>query len=71
LSRIFIKDSLGEERSYTVFNETGFVDNSELLDITNRTKSYTVEMRIEGELDLADPELNNSVIEIIERTHNL
>jgi hypothetical protein len=67
-SRILLKDSLNALRTYTVFNESGFTDNSELLDITNRTKSYAVEIRIEGELDLSDPETNSTVLEIIERT---
>ena len=67
-SMILLKDSLGAIRTYTTFNENGFTDNSELLDITNRTKSYAVEIRIEGELDLSDPETNPSVLEIIERT---
>jgi hypothetical protein len=67
-SRILLKDTLGATRTYTVFNEGGITDNSELIDITNRTKSYAVEIRIEGELDLSDPEINPSVLEIIERT---
>lgn len=67
-SRILIKDSLCAQRSYTVWNEGGFSDISEINDITDRTKAYTVEIRIEGELDLSDPEINNTALEIIQRT---
>lgn len=66
--RILIKDSLCAVRSYTVWNESGFSDISEINDITDRTKSYSVELRIEGELDLSEPEVNNAALEFIQRT---
>lgn len=67
-SKLLIKDSLCSTRSYTVFNENGFSDISEIIDINDRMKAYSIEIRIEGELDLSDPEINPSALEIIATT---
>lgn len=67
-SKVDIKDSFCTDRSYTVFNENGFSDISEVADIVDRVKAYSVEIRIEGELDLSEPEINDTVLEIISRT---
>lgn len=61
-SRIIVKDSLNEIRTYTVFNESSVQDISEIVDIHDRTKAYSVTVRVEGELDLSDPETNMSVL---------
>lgn len=68
-SKILIKDSLCTERSYTVWNENGFSDISEIVDISDRMKAYSVEIKIEGELDLSDPEINPTALEIIEHSN--
>lgn len=70
-SRILVKDSLCSLRSYTVWNENGFSDISEITNINDRTKAYSVEIRIEGELDLSDPEINRSALEIIQNSDRL
>jgi len=67
-SRILLKDSLCAVRSYTVFNESGFTDISEVSDITERIKAYSIEVRVEGELDLSEPETNTALLEIISRS---
>lgn len=54
-SKVFILDSLGESRSYTVFNESGVQDISDFLDIADRVKAYSIDIRIECELDTSDP----------------
>jgi hypothetical protein len=70
-SRILVKDSLNTIRTYTVFNDSGFSDDSELVDVTDRTRAYTVSIKIEGELDLSDPEVNTTVLEIEQNTERL
>lgn len=67
-SRILVKDSLCSIRSYTVWNENGFSDISEIIDINDRMKGYSVDIRVEGELDLNDPEINSTALEITQRT---
>lgn len=68
-SKILIKDSLCTQRSYTVWNEGGFSDISEITNISDRMKAYSVEIKIEAELDLGDPEISPAALELIERTH--
>lgn len=54
-SKVFVRDSLGDVRSYTVFNESGIQDISDFVDVADRLKAYSIDIRIEGELDLVDP----------------
>lgn len=68
VSKILIKDSLSAVRSYSVFVENGWTDISELIDIADRMKGYAVDIRVEGELDLSDPEINVSTRQIV-RNH--
>lgn len=63
-SRILVKDTECAIRSYTVWSDGGFSDVGELVDISNRVKAYSVEIRVEGELDLSDPAINQTVKEI-------
>lgn len=62
-SRIFVIDSLGDSRSYTVFSDSDVQDNSEYVDVADRLKSYSISIRVEGELDLADPVVLNTAID--------
>jgi hypothetical protein len=69
-SRIIIKDSLSETRTYTVFNESAVQDISEIVDINDRMKAYMVTIRVEGELDLSDPEINKKALLIKNNIYN-
>lgn len=62
-SRIFVIDSLGESRSYSTFGESGIQDLSEIVDVADRVKAYAISFRVEGELDLEDPIVRDTVIE--------
>lgn len=70
-SKINLIDSLSSERTYSVFQENGFSDVSEILDVHDRMKAYSIEIRVEGELDLSDPEINSSALEIITNIHRV
>lgn len=51
---IFVTDSLGNVRSYTGFGDT--VNNiSEIVDVADRVRAYSMTIRVEGEIDLFDP----------------
>jgi len=60
-SKIDLTDSLGDNRSYTVFAETGVQDIGEFVDVADRLKAYTIDIRIEGELDVNDPVVRDSI----------
>jgi len=55
-----VKDSLGRERSYWTFTE-GPSDLSAATDIRDRTIIFALSLRVQGELDLNDPELKQAV----------
>ena len=52
---IKVIDSLDEDRFYTFFSDSAIQDLSEVVDVANRVKAYSVTILVEGELDLADP----------------
>lgn len=54
-SRIFVTDTLGSTRSYTVFGQSGIQDLSEYTDVADRVRAYSISIKVEGELDLQDP----------------
>lgn len=64
-SKIFIQDSLGDTRSYTVFNEGGVQDIGDYVDAADRLKAYSVDIRIEGELDTSDPTIVPTLASVI------
>lgn len=49
-----VKDSLGDTRAYEVFSE-GPAGLREALDMVDHQAGYSVNIRVEGELDLKDP----------------
>lgn len=53
-SKLLLKDSLGDDRSYNVYQET-VSDISELIDVVDRMKGYVATIRVEGELTLTEP----------------
>ena len=59
-SKINVVDSLGDVRTYTVFNESGIQDISEFVDVADRLKAYSVDVRVEAELDVVDPSVVNT-----------
>lgn len=64
-SKIDLVDSLNEARSYSVFNETGIQDIGEFVDVADRLKAYSCDIRVEGELDLNDPVTRSTVGDVI------
>lgn len=70
-SRILLRDSLCSIRSYTAWNENGYSDVGEILNINDRMKGYSIEIRIEGELDLSDPEITPAALELVQNSNTL
>lgn len=62
-SRISVIDSLGDVRRYTTFTEGDVSDIGEFTDVADRSKSYTMQIRVEGELDLLDPTVRSTMID--------
>lgn len=60
-SKIRLIDSLGEQRTYDVFNEGDVLDIGEIVDVADRVKAYTISVRVEGELDINDPWIRATV----------
>jgi len=57
-SSVKVIDSLNEVRYYDVYNESSISDISEIVDVADRTKAYSINLRVEGEIDLIDPEVH-------------
>lgn len=67
-SKLFITDSLGQQRSYSVFNEGGVQDIGDFVDVADRVKAYNIDIRIEGELDTFDPTIIPSTVASVSTT---
>jgi hypothetical protein len=67
-SQVILKDSLGGTRTYTAFQES-VDDISELVDVVDRVKAYSVSVRVEGEFTLSDPVTYPSVRTTVYRGH--
>jgi len=51
---VYVKDSIGDTRTYEVFAE-GPASLREAMDMVDHQAGYSVNIRVEGELDLKDP----------------
>lgn len=67
---VFVKDTLGAERSYETFSE-GPVDLKEALDIVDRQAGFSMNIRVQAELDLNDPYFTTSVTDFNVNTHDI
>jgi hypothetical protein len=63
---MFVRDSSGDYRSYEVFSD-GASQMDEAFDVAERMASFSVSLRVEGELDLSDPIVYRSVRERLTR----
>jgi hypothetical protein len=52
---INVIDSLGDTRTYDCFVDAGFTNISDIVDVSERVKAYSINCRVIGELDLAKP----------------
>jgi hypothetical protein len=57
---VFVTDSIGGTRSYEAFSD-GPIDLKEALDIVDRQAGFSINLRINGEIDLNDPYFTTSV----------
>lgn len=64
-----VKDSIGDTRLYEVFSE-GPATLREALDLVDHQAGYSINVRVEGELDLNDPYLATAVQSLDFRLHN-
>lgn len=64
-SRIPVVDSLGNTRTYTTFSDGGWSNQSELVDVADRVKAYSLSVKVEAELDLNDPIVRSTVATIV------
>lgn len=55
VGKIFVTDSLGLLRSYEARSEGPIPSPREISDAVNRFVSYTISVRVDGEIDLTDP----------------
>ncbi len=58
---VSIVDSLGDVRTYDAFVDSDISDLSEIVDISDRVKSYSLSLKVEAEIDLVAPIVNNTV----------
>jgi len=63
-SKVTVFDSLNEKRTYTVFAETGIQDIGELADVADRLKAYSMDIRVEAELDVEDPVVRDTLKQV-------
>lgn len=59
--KLFVRDSLNLERTYEVDVEGGVSSAHEIIDASRRVKGYSVEIVVQGELDLIGPDTTTSV----------
>ncbi len=57
---VFVKDSIGDQRTYSAWMD-GVSMLDELADVSDRTIGFGVALRVEAEFDLADPETHTTV----------
>jgi hypothetical protein len=65
ISQVIVKDSLDDYRSYACLNNNPIQDLSEIVDISERLKSYSISVLVQGELDLVDPIITESVQSVV------
>lgn len=62
-------DSLGDQRTYTAFNDASVSDISEIVDVAERTRGYSFTVRVEGELDLYDEDIRTTLGSVVVNTN--
>lgn len=62
---ITVIDSMNENRTYECFNDSSITDISEIVDVSERLKGYSITVRVEGEIDLVDPIITKSVQTVV------
>ncbi len=58
--KINVVDSIGDLRSYEAFNE-GISNLDNVVEVQDRTLGFAITVRVEGELDLKDPQTSQTV----------
>jgi len=61
VGKLFVNDSLGLLRSYEARSEGPIPTTKENIDVVNRFVSYTITVRVDGEIDLSTPSTSSSV----------
>lgn len=61
IGKLFVNDSLGLLRSYEARSEGPIPTTKDSVDAVNRFVSYTVNVRVDGEIDLTSPYSSSSV----------
>lgn len=59
-----VRDSIGDYRGYDAFSE-GASSQDDLFEVADRMISFSVSLRVEGELDLSDPMVYRTVREMV------
>lgn len=65
ISAVRVIDSLNENRTYECFNSNAISDLSEIVDVSERVKAYSITVRVEGEIDLTEPTIRESVQTVV------
>lgn len=69
IGKIFVTDSLGLLRSYEARSEGPIPSPREIVDPVNRFVSYTISVKVDGEIDLTDPVTTNAATGFELRMH--
>lgn len=62
---ITVVDSLSENRGYTFFSDPDVQDLGEIIDVADRIRGYAVNVIVEGEIDLVDPVVRDTVQDVV------
>ena len=62
---ITVKDSLNDNRTYECLNDSAINDLGEIVDVSDRLKSYSISVKVLAEIDLSDPVVVDSVHTVV------
>ena len=65
---ITVQDSVSEDRFYTYFSDPAVADIGEIVDVAQRLRGYSVSVKVEGEIDLVDPVIRDTVQQVVVST---
>ncbi len=69
-SCVFVKDSLGDGRTYEAFQES-ISHLDEVPEVVDRVIGFAVTLRVEAELDLSDPEIKRTVTQLAQINYSV
>lgn len=68
---VTVIDSLGDNRTYECFNDSSINDLGEIVDVSERLRSYAITVKVLGEIDLTDPIVVDTVQTVVNNVGNM